>query len=187
MASEDKAVTEEELSRNTALAEAALYVSGRPLTLETIGSIIGVRSKRKTLAVARKLAEKYREKKGALEVVELSDGRFVLQLKPDYVQKVRRLATRPLLALGPLRTLAYIAYRQPVPQAQVIAVRGQHSYKHVRLLLEMGLVRGEKLGKTRVLRTTDIFADYFNFSKDTRLLKRQLQAMFKPADTEGKG
>ena len=48
---------------------------------------------------------------------------------------------------------------------------------------KLGLIKVEKLGKTKILRTTDVFSDYFNLSHDMRLMKRQLKAIF---DTENK-
>ncbi|MBS7643133.1 SMC-Scp complex subunit ScpB [Candidatus Bathyarchaeota archaeon] len=160
------------------LVEAALYVAGRPLELKTIASILGSRSKTRAQLVARALVDQYRQRSGALDVFELADGRFVLQLKPEFTPKVRRLAVRPLLTLGPLKTLSYIAFRQPVTQAQVISVRGPQAYVHIQILDQMGLISCEKLGRTRILRTTEVFADYFNLSHDLRLMKRQLQALF---------
>jgi segregation and condensation protein B len=171
-----------ELEHTLALIEAALYVSGRPLEPKTLGSVIRIRSKTKILELARMLVEKYRQTSGALEILELEDGRFALQLRPEYVPRVRRLATRPLLTPGPLKTLSYIAYRQPVTQAQVIAIRGPQAYNHVKELEQMGLITCDKLGRTKVVRTTEYFADYFNLSHDLRLLKRQLQALFETTE-----
>ena len=162
------------------LIEAALYVSGRPLELKTLGSIIGTRSRKKTRAIARALAQEYSSRSGALEILELVDERFVMQLKPQLVPKVKRLAIRPLLTPGPLKTLSYIAVRQPVAQSQVIAVRGPQAYSHIQILEETGLISAQKLGRTKIIRTTDVFADYFNLSRDPKLLKRQILAMFEP-------
>lgn len=158
--------------------EAALYVAGHPLELSTLGSIIGTRSKKRVLKLVKMLIDRYRQKSGALEILELTDGRIVLQLKPEYVERVRRLATRPLLTPGPLKTLSYIAYRQPVTQAQVTDVRGPQAYDHIRELERMGLINCDKLGRTKVIKTTEYFADYFNLSHDPRLLKKQLEALF---------
>ncbi len=169
---------EEELRNDLALLEAALYVAGRPLDLKTLGSVIGTRSKKKTRRLARMLMEKYRNRGTALEVLELEDGRFVLQLKMEYTPSVQKLAIRPLLSKGPLRTLSYIAYRQPVLQPQVIDVRGSHSYAHLKQLEDMGLITREKAGRTKLLRTTGFFADYFGLSHDTRIMKRQLKNIF---------
>ncbi len=172
----------EDVEETLALLEAALYVAGRPLELKTLGSIIAIRSKKRVQALSRQLAQRYIERRGALELMELSDGRFVLQLKPKYVSRVRRLSIRPLLSASPLKTLAYIAYRQPVTQAHVAAVRGSEVYTHIRELRNLGLIVAEKLGKTSVLRTTDVFADYFNLDHNPRLMKHQLKALF---DAEG--
>ena len=123
---------DDDINRQIALIEAALYVAGRPLDLKTLGRIIRSRSKRKALELARLLMKEYEKRNSSLEVLELEGQRFVLQLKAEYASKVRRLAIKPLLTDGPLRTLAYIAYRQPVSQKQVIAARGTHAYKHIR-------------------------------------------------------
>jgi segregation and condensation protein B len=162
----------------TELIESALYVSGRPLDIKTLGAILKTRSKKKIQAYARTLMEEYRKRGGALEILEFEDGRFVLQLKTQYVTKVKRLAMRPLLTTGPLKTLAYIAYHQPVIQSHVTALRGSQAYAHIRELKRFGLITTEKLGRTKVIRTSNVFADYFNLSRNPRLLKRQLKSLF---------
>ena len=164
----------EKINRQIALIEAALYVAGRPLDLKTLGRIVGSRSKRKVRELARMLVKEYERRNTSLEVLELEDHRFVLQLKTDYASKVRRLAVRPLLTDGPLRTLAYIAYRQPVAQKQVIAARGTHAYKHIRQLIEMGLVEREQRGRNKILKATEYFADYFGLSHNPVIMRRQL-------------
>jgi segregation and condensation protein B len=160
------------------LVEAALYVAGRPLDLKTIGSIVGSRSKNRVRALIRTLTEEYLRRDGVLEILELEDERFVMQLKATYVTKVKRLSLKPLLSQAALKTLAYIAYRQPVAQAHVALVRGALVYNQIRELEKLGLVSAEKLGKTQILRTTDVFSDYFNLSREPRLMRRQLRGLF---------
>jgi segregation and condensation protein B len=122
--------------------------------------------------------EEYKNRETALEILELEDKRFVLQLKGEYSPQVQRLAIRPLLSKGPLKTLSYIAYRQPVLQSQVVDVRGHHAYGHLRQLESMSLISRERVGRTRLLRTTGFFADYFGLSHDLRTMKRQLKRVF---------
>ncbi len=160
------------------LLEAALYVAGRPLNLKTLASVIKTRSKNKTRKLAKELVEEYRNRDSALEILELEDDRFVLQLKGEYTPRVRKLALRPLLSVGPLRTLSYIAYRQPIPQSHVIDVRGHHAYPHLKQLEDLGLITREKTGRTKVIRTTEFFADYFSLSHDLRAMKQQLKGIF---------
>lgn len=161
-----------------ALVEAALYVTGRPLDLKTLGSVLGFRSEDKTRELARLVRDKYGNNGTCLEILELSDGRFVMQLKPQYVKHVKKLASRQLLTAGPMKTLSFIAYRQPIPQSYVAKVRGNLAYTHVKQLREMGLIAEERLGRTKILRTTPNFADYFNLSHDLPSMKKQLEKMF---------
>jgi len=171
-----------EAKRDLALLEAALYVAGRPLDLRTLASVLKTRSKNKARRLAKTLVEAYKSRETALEILELEGERFVMQLKTDYTPQVRRLAFRPLLSVGPLKTLSYIAYRQPVAQTQVIDVRGHHVYEHLKQLEELDLIARERAGRSKVLRTTEFFADYFGFSHDLKVMKQQLKNVFEKED-----
>jgi segregation and condensation protein B len=171
-----------EMKRDLALIEAALYVAGRPLDLRTLASVLKTRSKNKARRLSQTLMEAYKSRETALEILELEDERFVMQLKTEYTPQVRRLAFRPLLSIGPLKTLSYIAYRQPVTQTQVIDVRGHHIYDHLKQLEELDLIARERAGRSRVLRTTEFFADYFGFSHDLKTMKQQLKNVFEKED-----
>jgi segregation and condensation protein B len=174
-----KGKKKEDISGKIKLIEAALYVAGRPLDLKTLCNIAGSRSEKKIQKIVRMLMDEYKRRNTALEILELDDHRFVLQLKNEFSEKVRKLAIRPLLTVGPLRTLSYIAYKQPVTQKQVIEARGKNAYRHIKELLEMGLITREKgEGKNSILRTTDFFADYFGLSRNIQVMKRQLKRIF---------
>ena len=169
---------EEKANKNLALLEAALYVAGRPLDLRELCSVLSTRSKKKTKKYIKLLIQEYSSRKTALEIIELKDDRFVLQLKAEHTPLVKKLVNRPLLSSGPLKTLSYIAYRQPVSQKRVIEVRGQHAYGHVKLLRDMGLVTAERSGRSIALKTTDYFADYFGLALETSSMKRELKRIF---------
>jgi segregation and condensation protein B len=166
------------------LLEAALYVAGRPLDLNELCSVLNTRSKKKTKKYTKMLIQEYSARNTALEILELKDERYVLQLKADYTPLVKKLVNKPLLSSGPLKTLSYIAYRQPVSQKRVIEVRGQHAYGHVKVLRDMGLVSAERAGRSMTLRTTDYFADYFGLTHDTAMMKRELKRIFGEAMKE---
>jgi segregation and condensation protein B len=168
----------EKRQRCLRLLEAALYVAGRPLDLNELCSVLNTRSKKKTQKYTKALIEEYSARNSALEILELKDERYVLQLKADFTPLVKKLVNRPLLSSGPLKTLSYIAYRQPISQKRVILVRGQHAYGHVKLLRDMGLVAAERAGRSMTLRTTDYFADYFGLTHDTATMKRELKRIF---------
>lgn len=176
---------EAKIRHNLILLEAALYVAGRPLELNELCSVVGSRSKKKVKKLVTSLIRQYLERNTSLEILELKDERYVLQLKAEFTPLVRRFVNRPLLSSGPLKTLSYIAYRQPISQKRVIEVRGQHAYGHIKLLKDMGLVVGEPNGRSVALKTTDYFADYFGLTHDTSLMKKELKRTFGNALKEG--
>ncbi|MFQ5998950.1 MAG: SMC-Scp complex subunit ScpB [Candidatus Bathyarchaeia archaeon] len=180
----EQSTTQEDLSKVKNLIEASLYVAGHPLEIRTLCSVTGISSRKRIQSLARTLVERYEKNQGAMQVVELEDGRFVMQLRHRYVQRVRRLSLKPLLTEGPLKTLSYVAYSQPIAQAKVILVRGAQAYDHVAHLLQMGLISREKFGKSMLLRTTELFSDYFSLSRDLRLMKKQLEGMFSQVTRE---
>jgi segregation and condensation protein B len=171
-------------ARDLVLLEAALYVAGRPLDLRELASVLKTRSKKRVQRTAQKLIELYITRETALEILSLEEDRYVMQLKAEYTPEVRRLSLRPMLSVGPLKTLSYIAYRQPLPQKQVIDVRGQHAYGHVKQLEGLNLISRERAGRSRLLRTTPFFADYFGLSHDLKTMKQQLKIIFEKEDLD---
>jgi segregation and condensation protein B len=174
----EQAQDNERKARCVALVEAALYVAGRPLDLNELCQVIGSRSKKKAQKYADTLMQGYNARNTALEILALKDERYVLQVKAEFTPLIKKLVNRPLLSSGPLKTLSYIAYRQPVSQKRVIDVRGQHAYGHVKLLKDMGLIISERSGRTMALKTTDYFADYFGLTHDITAMKRDLKRIF---------
>ncbi|MCJ7762374.1 SMC-Scp complex subunit ScpB, partial [Candidatus Bathyarchaeota archaeon] len=181
----DAAEAEEKKQHNLVLLEAALYVAGRPLDVNEMCSVLNTRSKKKALEYVRTLRQEYISRSTALEILELKDQRYVLQLKAEFTPLVKKLVNRPLLSSGPLKTLSYIAYRQPLSQKRVIEVRGQHAYGHVKLLKELGLIAAERNGRSIILKTTDYFADYFGLTMDTASMKKDLKRIFGEALKDG--
>jgi len=161
-----------------ALLEAALYVAGRPLDLNELCQVIGSRSKKRVTIYVETLMEEYKARSKALEILPLKNERYVLQVKAEFTPLIKKLVNRPLLSSGPLKTLSYIAYRQPISQKRVIEVRGQHAYGHVKLLKDMGLITAERSGRSMALKTTDYFSDYFGLTTDTSVMKKDLKKIF---------
>ncbi len=160
------------------LMEAALFVAGRPLDVNELCQVIGSRSKKKAQKYADTLIQDYNKRNTALEILALKDERYVLQVKADYTHLIQKLVNRPLLSSGPLKTLSYIAIRQPISQKRVIDVRGQHAYGHIKELKERRLIMAEKSGRSMALRTTSDFADYFGLPNDITEMKKNLKKIF---------
>ncbi|HUI22977.1 MAG TPA: SMC-Scp complex subunit ScpB [Nitrososphaerales archaeon] len=159
-----------------AKVEAALYASGRPLSLDEISRVAGTASERKATAIAREVARAVNGSMQAVEVVEYAGPKFAMQLKAQYTQTARKFATRPLLTRAALRTLSFIAFFQPISSAELVQRRSSTVYQHLKELEEVGFVVGERQGRSRNYRTTPRFADYFGLSADITTMKRQLES-----------
>lgn len=159
--------------------EAILYASGRPLSLTTLCEHLRLQSEREVSELIRELSKTYEHDLSPLEISEVTGGRVVLQLKPDYIKQAKRFSMKPLLTAGPLRTLSYVAYHQPVEQKQVADARGSQAYGHLRVLDQMGLISREKEGRNTTVRTTTDFADYLGLSTERTAMRRQLRSMFR--------
>ncbi len=157
------------------IIEAALYAAGRPLSIEQIAEIAKIDNLEYADELVRQLVREYGERSSSLEIVALPGNKYVLQLKASYSNKISNVASRGLLSLGELKTLAYIALKQPIEQSKVAKIRGSHSYKHVKKLEELGFLKFERAGRTKIFQTTEMFADYFGFDHEPRRLKQQLR------------
>jgi segregation and condensation protein B len=157
-----------------ALIEAALYVAGRPLSIEDLERVSKTGGMPETESLLGELVDEYQGRSSSLEIVQVSKGRYVLQLKPEYSTKVARLSPGGLLSLGSLKTLALVALRQPIRQSEVIEIRGAHSYEHIHRLEQLGFVKKQPSGRSPTLTTTKVFSEYFGFEDDLAKLKVQL-------------
>ncbi len=161
--------------------EVALYASGRPLSIEEVQSAIGTDSRSKALKIARMLAEKVNSTFHALEVVESPSNSFVLQVKPSYYSMVRRFSSKPLLSKAALRTLAYIAYMQPVNAKRLAEVRGSQVYEHLRELRSLGFISFKVEGRSKMYHTTEKFAEYFGIASNVGNDGKELRALINKA------
>jgi len=154
--------------------EAALYAAGRPLSVEELQRAAGTDSASKAERLTKELARRISSALQALELVELQDGSFVLQLKLQYNNTIKRFATRPFLSTAILRTLSCVAYMQPVTSKKMAEVRGSTAYDHLKVLYQAGFLSYQKVGRVKIYLTTKKFQDYFGVDGDIDKLRRKL-------------
>ncbi|MDQ3909142.1 MAG: SMC-Scp complex subunit ScpB [Thermoproteota archaeon] len=162
--------------------EAALYSAGRPLSLDELIKASGTNSKEKTRRVVNELAKKVKSTFRAIEIAQLEDGNYVLQIRPDYTPLVRRFAQHPILPPGALKTLSYVAYEQPVTSKRLVQIRGSQVYSHIKVLEQLRFVEHENLGRLKVYRTTPKFQNYFGIT-DLSAVKSRLVTTSKTTTT----
>lgn len=159
-----------------AKVEALLFAAGKPVHLRLLMSACRVRSKKRILEALEELRREYGGDGRAVELLKLPGERWFLKLRKEYMELVKRYVRKRLFSRGVMRTLAFIAYHQPIQQSQVVAARGNSAYKHIKLLMEKGLIEAEKSGRTLTLKTSQLFADYFGVENNPAAIKRAVSA-----------
>jgi len=154
--------------------ESALYSAGRPLTVEELIKASGTESRQKTLAVLDSIIKKMKNIFKAIEIVNLPDGSYVFQLKPEYSSSVRRYASKPLLSRATQKTLSYIALEQPISSKQLLEVRGSGVYAHLKELRQLDFIGHQNVGRTKIYSTTEKFQKYFGIQGDIDIVKQKL-------------
>lgn len=163
------------LSREArARIEVALYASGRPLSLDEISKVARIVSKRRLVELMRDLMNRINSTFVAIELKEAEGPMYSLQLKPNFNSVAKKFATKPLLSTAALRTLSYVVYLQPVGAHELVQRRGSQAYTHLKELSDIGFLRFERRGRSRVFSTTDAFADYFGLSHDPEQQRKQV-------------
>ncbi|MHA1636537.1 MAG: SMC-Scp complex subunit ScpB [Candidatus Thorarchaeota archaeon] len=158
--------------------EAALYATGRAMTLQELAELIG-KAESTTKKLLEELGFTYSKREGALEVVGLPRERYVLQLKPELTPRVGKLIPGGLMSFSSLQTLVFIALKQPIIQSELVNQRGTHCYDHIKELVEKKFVEAIPEGRSKLLKTTPLFADYFGLDPDKIRMKAQLKFKMK--------
>jgi segregation and condensation protein B len=147
--------------------EAVLLISREPLTSRKMSQFARLADGTQARTLVRRLNERYDAAGRAFRVEQVAGG-FQLLTRRKFAPWLRRLAHVPgetRLSAPALETLAVIAYRQPVPRADIEAVRGVNCGEILRQLMERDLVRidgrSEELGRPYLYSTTRRFLQLF--------------------------
>ncbi|MBS3145964.1 SMC-Scp complex subunit ScpB [Candidatus Woesearchaeota archaeon] len=152
--------------------ETLLFATGRSLTLKELSELTKQESLEDIKKALDDLKRDYTEKDSALHLVGENDI-WKIAVKPEYAHMTSNLYSKTEFDKSLLETLSVIAWKQPIVQADVVKVRGTLTYDHVKILKELGYIESEKFGRSRKLKLTAKFYDYFDVSK------KELEGKFK--------
>lgn len=155
--------------------EAILFTTGRFMEVEEIGRLVGMGSIGIVKDKLRELKEEYDKKEGSLEIIE-ENGKWKLNIRKRYNYLTTNLLQDTELDNSTTKTLAMIAYKQPVIQSEIIKHRGNGAYDHIKILRERELISSEKHGRSRLLKLTAKFYDYFD------VVENELKSKFNGID-----
>jgi len=143
------------------LVESLLFSAGKPLSVEEIQETTGLPPKHVNEAIEHLMQSYNVDRKNAtsLEIVK-AGNKFIMQVKKPFTDKSIMVA-KPEIKTDLLKTLALIAFHQPVKQSNLRHMIGERIYADVDQLITLHLIHSEPHGATEMLTTTRLFPEYF--------------------------
>lgn len=153
------------------IIEASLFVSARPLNIEELAKICGSGNLGLVRRCVEELSGEYGKRNSGIVIQKMGEE-YVMRVKSDLEKTVMHLAPETEIPSPILKTLALIAYEQPIKQSDVVKERGNKTYRYIRFLREQGLVECKKCGRTKILTVTPKFRDYFHVEDMKKFMEK---------------
>jgi|SRR3989344_1816277 len=144
--------------------EAILFTLGKFVSVEEIAKYLNLNSSEEVIKALQQLKNDYEQKDSAL-ILHQQDNLFKLNIKKEYGFLTNKLLSTTEMDSPTIKTLAVIAFKFPVQQSEIIHIRGNKAYDHISNLINSGLISTEKYGRTRLIKLTPHFYDYFDISE----------------------
>lgn len=152
--------------------EAALFSAGRPLSIDEIKEATKLDSGR-IEGYLNELIEIYNGRESAIEVSKAGE-KWGMCVKSEFTDYARTVA-KPEVKRKLLETLSLIAYEQPLTQSKLARMLGSKIYDHIKELAELGLIFTIPAGRTKLIKTTEKFSEYFGIpTTDPEKIKEYL-------------
>jgi len=143
------------------LIEAALFISGRALSLGELRTLTGIAALGYLQGKVSELQKEYLDRASALEITE-ENGKYEMRVRNDYVPKVKQFAQEMEVSKNALRTLAYISKHDGVLKSELAKRIGPQIYQDVQELVENEFINAKKAGRSAKLFVTEKFKRHFS-------------------------
>lgn len=150
-----------------AIVEAALFLADHPLSIRELAYAFGI-SEDEVGEALGKLGQILDSSGHGLELAHEGGG-YILRVRERIVDRVKSFAPHQDIPEPVLRTLAVIAYHGSILQSELVRLRGQRAYSHIRELIARGFIEAQKEGPTSRLTVTQDFLRYFNLKTEAEL------------------
>lgn len=154
-----------------AAVECLLFVSSEPVSTALLASVLEADEASIEAAIHELILDRGQS---GLQIARVAGG-YQICTRPEYSDCCKKLLTpqNQKLSRAGLETLAVIAYRQPVTQPEIEAIRGVSSSGVVKTLLDKGLLkeagRKQTAGRPILYTTTPQFLEYMGLNDLTDL------------------
>jgi segregation and condensation protein B len=144
------------------MVEALLFASPEGLVLSEIAEKLGISEKR-CKAVLKELQK---ERAPQPIQVRFEGNRWRMIVREDLSPKLHGMLSLPAeVSRSLIKTLAVIAYKAPAKQSDVIKIRGNKAYDHIKRLEEEQFIKTKPHGRTKLIKLSQRFYDYFQLTR----------------------
>ncbi len=146
--------------------ESILYCIPDGVTIDKLGERLAIIQRGRIKEVLEQMQSEYAGRRGIQLVSENNMWKFKV---PDEHISIIRDVAEPEFDKSVLETLAYIAWRSGSRQCDVVRVRSNKAYNHIKLLIEKGFIESSKAGLSKWLEPTKKFYEYFKLQQGQKL------------------
>jgi segregation and condensation protein B len=167
---------QKEFNEKKKKVESILFATGRFCELDELIKFVLVKDKRELRKILHEIQEEYDKRNSPIRIIE-QDDEFKMVIRDQYLEIIRNVLSNMEISKAVLETLAIIAWKKTILQADVIKIRGNSAYEHIRELEDMDFITSIKEGVSRKLTLTQKFYDYFNLGGEdmTNKMRREEQ------------
>lgn len=145
--------------------ESILFMYGKPVKTKKLKQLLNLKEEeiKKTIS---KLEKRHNESNNSsLKVISYKDA-HMLTVKEKYSTLVRKVTDEYDLPKSVVETLSIIALNYPMKQSNLISLRNNKAYDHLKYLEEIGLIHRIKEGRTYIINLSKNFFDYFDIDEN---------------------
>jgi segregation and condensation protein B len=151
--------------------EALLFSSGRKMDIEELSRLTHAKPEEIQNSLTE-LKKEYDEKDSSVMIVNEGNS-WKLTVREQFLPLVQKIVTETELSKTVTETLAVIAFKYPIKQSDLIKIRTNKAYDHLKELEEMGYITRQKHGRTYLIKLTQKFFEYFDLPEEK--LKEKFQ------------
>jgi len=142
-------------------AEAILFASGKLMKFEEIARVGRFRNLELLKQTLLDLRDDYEQRNGPIKI-ENHEELWKMSVNERHAETVKKIVPTTELSRSITETLAVIAFKYPIMQSDLIKIRSNKGYEHLEELEKIGFISRQKYGRTRLIKLTPKFFEYFN-------------------------
>jgi len=142
--------------------EAFLFIISKGLSIDELCEKVSC-SKEEAINALNELKQEYEASDKAFTIVNLNNV-FRMSVHRELINGVDELIPGDI-SKSLIKTLSVVAWKQGISQGEVVRIRGNKAYEHIKSLSDMGFINATPEGKSYKLTLGEKFFEYFNIQK----------------------